>query len=426
MKQLIPAFCLIGILLLAVPTAGAALPQGELTSDAYVVMDAQSGQVLAARNPDKREYPASITKVLTVALGLEGHDPDERITLTDEAVFSVDRDSTHIALTPGEEVSLNDMTHAAMLASANDAANAVAENAGGTLEEFIRMMNGKAKELGAQNTNFVNANGLYDPQHYTTAYDMALLTRWALTVPGFREVFGSIEYKMGPTNKQPEERNFGTYHHMIVESAYYYEGADGGQLGWTPESHHTIVTVAHRGGLELICVALNTRTQWEKYKDSTKLFDYCFENFEPVSFAAAELPLPELPLYSGEEQAGTLVPDLAGEVRLAVPKGTAKESLLLQCDAPERAADGEDPGVRVTFSLPGADEPLYTLPVQYRPVLSAAQSAPQEEKEPAGLKIHWIPTLAVLLLILLLVLRRVQVLRRRRRRRRLREQRLGR
>lgn len=292
---------LLTILPMPVAAAGSAIP--ETTFDSFVVMEVASGQVLIEKNMDKKEYPASITKILTAMLALENKDPDDKITVSYEAVHSILPNSTHIALTEGEVITLRDALYATMVESANDAANVAGEYTGGTLADFADMMNERAKELGAVNTHFVNANGLPDPAHYTTAYDMALITRAALSVDGFREYFSAESHTIPPTNKQSQSRTFGTHHHMLVDSKYYYEGAEGGKLGWTEEARHTIVTLAKRGDLELICVGMNTGNKWAKYTDTAALFDYCFDNMVPYTLKARDFEKFEIPVYEGKKVA---------------------------------------------------------------------------------------------------------------------------
>ena len=426
MKKIL-SFLLAGVLSLA--SCQVALATDDLSairSEAYVVMDAQTGQVLVEKNMNLREYPASITKILTAALALEHGSSQDTVTMTDEAVFSVPRDTTHISLTPGEVVTVEQLLYATMLASANDAANGLATYTAGSLEAFADLMNEKAAELGAVNSHFVNANGLYDADHYVTAYDMALITKYALTVPGFREVFGGISYTIPPTNNQPDSRNLGTYHHMIVTSKYEYEGATGGKLGWTPESKHTIVTVANRGDLELICVALKTTTQYEKYEDTAALFDYCFENYGQLTYQQMELNL-----QSMETDDGRLISFSPGEtLRFAAPKGLTKDQVRYELSIPAANQWDGSMAPTVTF-LDSQGEKLATLPLEYSEAAVAASTT--EENQPVDpspaegvlsvLRVvgQILVVLAVILVVGIILLKlwiREQYLRRRRQQRR--------
>ncbi len=342
-------------------------PDFDAYSDSYVVIDAQTGQVLAEKNMNKREYPASITKIMTIALALERKKLDDTLTMSEQAVFSVPRSASHIALTPGEVITLRDAIMGALLPSANDAANGIAEFVGGSLEMFPVMMNAKATEVGALNTHFVNANGLEDDDHYTTAYDMAMITKYALTVNGFREVFGTTEYTMQPTNMQPEQRNFGTQHHMIVTSAYQYDGAWGGKLGWTAQANHTAVTVAKRGDTELICVVMNSKTKWEKYKDTAKLFDYCFDNLEKINIPAGTVKGKVIPIAEGKNEVGcATVSGLAQDYSLLVKKGTTAADIDVTMDAKVLYTKGEKIAPNAVFTVKGdgsSDGPLLTVPL---------------------------------------------------------------
>ena len=347
-------------------------------SDAYVVMVADTGQVLVEKNMNKREYPASITKIMTGALALEYDRLTDLVTMTDEAVFSVPRDTTHIALTPGEEVTVEQLMYGCMMMSANDCANGLAEFTGGTIQDFVQMMNDKAQELGAVNTHFTNANGLPDGNHYTTAYDMALITRYALGVEGFRQFFGATEYVMAPTNKQPEERLFGTQSMMIVTSAYQYEGATGSKLGWTEDAHHTMVTSAQRNGVELICVVMNSTGQYEKYKDSHALLDYCFDNFQNLSYKEGSIAGQDLPLTNeaGEVTANFHV-FLDPSFHLMLHKNVDQSGITMSMDVPtaQELEAGQTP--TITFALPDTVDAMYTQLGTYP--LTVERSVPAQE-----------------------------------------------
>ena len=173
----------------AVPAAAAEDEVPKTYSNAYVVMDAKTGQVLLQKNMYERKYPASITKILTTALGLTYANPEDKITVSQETVSDIWKwgDTTHLALEPGEIITLRDALYGVMVESANDCANAVAQAVSGNLAEFAELMNRQVSALGLSDTHFTNAHGLPDKDHYTTAYDMARITRWAMTVEDFEE-----------------------------------------------------------------------------------------------------------------------------------------------------------------------------------------------------------------------------------------------
>lgn len=322
-----------------------------VNSETYVVMDVKTGQVLAAKGEHTQMYPASITKVLTCALALERGSPQDVHTMSYEATHSIDYGSTHIALTEDEQISVEALLNATMIESANDAANGLAEYTAGSLSSFADLMNQKAAEIGAKDTHFVNAHGLHDKKHYTSAYDMALITRWALTVDGFKALFGAESYTIPPTNKQKQSRTFGTHHHMLVESKYYYEGTEGGKLGWTPEAQHTLVTLAKRGDMELICVVMKTRTQYEKYVDAAKLLDYCFDNFSTAAMTINQYAQTPIAVYDGEVQTGEVV-IVPQEIAIIRPPTVAKIDITQKLVAPESYKSGETIDPRIQFFDP--------------------------------------------------------------------------
>ena len=178
-----------------------------ITSGAAILVDAASGQILYEKNAYDKKYPASITKVMTILVALDqGVNLTDTITMSEEAVWGFDRSTSHIALDVGEQITVEQCMYAVVLQSANEASLALAEHVGGSVEGFAVLMNEKAKELGCQNTNFVNPNGLYDENHYVCAYDMALITKEAMQYELFRTISASGNYTIAPTNKQPEER----------------------------------------------------------------------------------------------------------------------------------------------------------------------------------------------------------------------------
>ena len=337
-------------------------------SQTSVVMDISTGQVLVEKEMNQKMYPASITKIMTVLLALENADPATVHTMSYEATHSIDSGSTHIALTEGEQITLKDLIYATMVASANDAANGIAECVGGSIEQFVAMMNEKAKEIGAVNTHFVNANGLHDPDHYTTAYDMALITQYALGVEGFRDYWCAEEYTIQPTNKQSQARNLGTQHSMFVESQFTYEGCTGGKLGYTDEAHHTSVTSAKRGDLELVCVTMSSQ-KYEKYEDTAALFDYCFDSFDKVTLSKRSLKGFVIPVLDGDTQVQEvrIYPD--NSIALELHRQYGVDDLSLEYQVPETYRYGEEVTPSLKITLKSESSSMYgdlgSFPLQF-------------------------------------------------------------
>lgn len=280
--------CTVAAFPVKVSAAAVSSQPPEIRSESAVLIDAVSGQVLYQKNMDRKMYPASITKIMTGLLALEKGDLTKKLTMSYDAVFSIDRNSSHIALDVDEEITLEQALYALSIASANDAANGIAEQIGGTMENFSVLMNEAAVKAGAENTNFTNAHGLPDNNHYTTAYDMAKITAAALKLPKFIEIFSAKRYEIPPTNKQPETRMLWNSN-KFINGEIPYEGILMSKTGWTSESQHTLVTAAKRGDTTLIAVVMKSSNTRDKWKDTTALFDYGFNGFTPVKISKERL-----------------------------------------------------------------------------------------------------------------------------------------
>lgn len=374
------------LLCCSVVPAVAVTPELNVYSDAYVVIDAASGQVLIEKNMTKRKAPASITKIMTLALALQKGSMDDTITVSKEAATSIEPGSTHISLVPGEVVTFRDVVMGTQLISANDAANVVAEHAAGSMSAFVTQMNLKVEELGLQDTHFANPNGLDASGHYVTAYDMAQITRYALTVPGFREVFAATEYQMPPTNIKA--RNWVFYAQnaiMFPNNREYYDGITGGKLGYTHNANHTLVASARRGGMELIVVALDSQGTAAKYTDAKTLLDYCFERYESMTIGAKELQTSEIPVASPDSPTAMVSVSSQGDHTFAVPLGTPRSSLEIRYNLPDyyKSERRVDPSFSV-YSAEG--QLLYTAQLSYSiiPVDRSVTATPTERIPKAG------------------------------------------
>lgn len=271
----------------------------DLVSNAAIVMDAASGQVLYEKNSQEKKYPASITKILTVLIALEHNvDFNATVTMSENAIWGVERDSTLIGLDVGEQVTIKDLVYATMVKSANECAYALAEYVAGDIESFAKLMNERAAEIGCQNTHFVTPNGLHDEDHYTTAYDMALITKEALKNETFREIAGTLNYTVPATNLADETRFLWNGNKMINPAEpYYYEYCEGGKTGYTSKANNTLMTYAKKDGLELICVVLDCDGAKYAYSDSKALYNYCYNNY------IYYYPLSDFSFESDEENA---------------------------------------------------------------------------------------------------------------------------
>ncbi len=263
-------------------------PEGpDVYAEGAIVMEASTGLILYSKNMNEHYYPASITKVMTALVAIENSTPGEIVTFSKDAIFGVDLDSSRIGIDVGEQLTMQQCLYAILLESANEVSYAVAEHVGGgDVNVFIHMMNEKAKSLGCKNTNFVNPHGLHDDNHYTSPYDMALITREAMKNETFRKIFFTRTYTIPPTNIQEETRYLANHHKFILNRSY--ENCLGGKTGYTSVSRYTLVTVAKRGDLELVCIVMRDDSSEHQYSDTTKLLDYGFDNFSIYPIADLE------------------------------------------------------------------------------------------------------------------------------------------
>ncbi len=256
-------------------------PEGPaIGAEGAILMDANNGTILYAKNMDERLYPASTTKILTCLLAVEHGSLDETVTFSYNAVHSVEEGGSNMGIDAGEKLTLEECLYGILVGSANEAANAVAEHIGGDMDTFVEMMNAKAAELGCKNTHFVNANGLYDDDHYTSAYDLAIIARAFFDNELLCRISNTASYHFTPTATQPDDFYLHNKH-QLVNGEIPYEGIVGGKTGYTGEARQTLVTCAERDGMKLICVILKEESP-AQFTDTTTLFDYGFNNFQVV------------------------------------------------------------------------------------------------------------------------------------------------
>ena len=251
-----------------------------ISANSAILMDAHTGIILFENNPHTRRYPASLTKLMTALLLLEHtEDMSRPIFMSHYAVFSIPRGSSHIAMDEGETLTVSQALYAIMLESANEVSNAIGEHIAGNVTDFAKMMTERAHSLGATNTNFTNAHGLHHHNHYTTAYDMALIKRELLNHPYFIKIIGTRQFAIPPTARQPQERFLNNTHRMIHPGEFFHYYTLGGKTGFTSQASHTLATYArnHRAGLIVITME-NMRLV--NYIDTRALFNYGFQLYD--------------------------------------------------------------------------------------------------------------------------------------------------
>lgn len=258
----------------------------QISAEAAILMDADTGMILYAKNIHEKLYPASTTKIMTCLLAMEQGNLDDMVEFTREAVFSVPADGSNMGMDVGESITLEQCLYGILVGSANEVANAVAEHIGGTIDHFIDMMNERAAEIGCTNTHFVNANGLYDDDHYTTVYDLALISCAFFQDEMLCKIGNTSRYHFEPTATQPDDFYLNNKHKLITGEVAY-EGICGGKTGYTNEARQTLVTCAERNGMKLICIVFKEESPTQ-FTDTVELFDYGFNNFQVMNISENE------------------------------------------------------------------------------------------------------------------------------------------
>ncbi|MCI8362158.1 MAG: D-alanyl-D-alanine carboxypeptidase [Clostridia bacterium] len=260
-------------------------------SPCNLLMESKTGKVIYEKNGYEKMYPASTTKIMTAILTLEHCELTDVATASYEAVFTVPVGYTNANIQVGEELTVNQLLHVLLINSANEAANVLAEHIAGSVESFATMMNTKAEEIGCLNTHFVNPNGVHNENHYSTAYDLAIIGKYAMQNETFREIVNTTFYTLPATNKYPtNDRVFGTTNELIKKDTsdkvdnYYYEYATGAKTGYTNAAKNCIVATAKKDDIEYIVVILGAETTENglsaRYLDCKNLFNYAFENYK--------------------------------------------------------------------------------------------------------------------------------------------------
>lgn len=263
-------------------------PQGpQIGAEAAILMEASTGTVLYAKEITKKEYPASVTKVMTGLLAAENCDLDEMVTFSHEAVFGIERGSSNIGMDEGESITMNDALHGMLILSANEVAMAIGEHIAGDKDSFAELMNQRAAELGCVNTHFMNACGLHDDNHYTCAYDLALIAREFYTYDYLAKISRTGTCTFEATATQPDSFSLQNKNQLLEGRRCEYEGLLGSKTGYTTVSRQTLVSAAERDGMTLICVILKEESPYQ-FEDTVALFDYGFENFQLVNVAENE------------------------------------------------------------------------------------------------------------------------------------------
>lgn len=263
--------------------------EASINSEAVIIMEQSTGKIIYEKNAYERKFPASTTKVMTAILAIENCNLDDKATASEYAVMSIPSGYTNANIQVGETLTIKDLVYSLMVTSANESAIILGEHISGSEEAFCMLMNDKAKELGCKDTHFVNPNGIHKEEHYSTAYDLALIARYAMQNETFREVVKTTSYSLPSTDSYSgQERHFNNTNNLILpDNYYYYEYATGVKTGFTSQAGNCLVASAKKDGNSYISVVLNAPVRYEnggtvssRYLDTTNLFEFAFDNYQ--------------------------------------------------------------------------------------------------------------------------------------------------
>lgn len=279
-------------------------------SSSCLLMDAKTGKIIYAKNAYEKLYPASTTKLMTAILTLENCKLTDTAIVSHNAIYSIPVGYSHASLKEDEELTIEQLLNVLLIPSANDAAIVLAEHISGSVEEFSKLMNEKAKSLGCLNTNFVNPNGIQNKNHYSTAYDLALIGKYALKFPDIKRIAMVKQYTLPTTNKYDKtDRIFNATNGLInddVLNKNYYEYATGLKTGYTDASGYCIVSTAKKDDKELIAVILNSNSISKRYSDCKTLFNYGFDNYEYITIQDEKAVVKQVEIENGSKSSKNL------------------------------------------------------------------------------------------------------------------------
>lgn len=338
-------------------------------SPACILIDADSGKILYSKNANTKMYPASTTKIMTAILTLENCKLDDVAIASHNAVYSIPYGYSVATIQEGEELTIEQLLNVLLIPSANDAAVVLAEHIAGSVEAFSDMMNSKAVELGCKNTHFVNPNGIHDEEHYSTAYDLALIGKYAMQFDTFRTIVQKTSYSLPKTNKyDKEDRLFNTTNDLIKKNYsssptnYYYQYATGAKTGYTDAAKSCIVATATKDDISLIAVVLHSGTTAEglsqRALDCKTLFEYGFNNYSIKSIAEKDSVAEQISVKNSTKETESLdllySDDLSGLVPDDVDISTIAPNIKLTENLSAPILEGTNLGT-ITYTIDGFD-----------------------------------------------------------------------
>lgn len=296
-------------------------PNFTIHSEGAVLIDSKTGTILYGKNENEKLYPASTTKIITAIIAIENCKLTDKITASYNAVMSIPVGYSNAAIQPGETLTVQELLDMFLIQSANEIGYIFAEHISGNIENFATLMNQKAVSLGCKNTHFTNPSGIHDPEHYSTAYDMALIARYCMKNETFRNIVSKTSCTISATDKY-QERYFKNTNDLINPSSkYYYEYAIGTKTGYTSQAKRCLIATSLKDNLELITVTLGAGPSIPdaRYEDTINLFEYGYSNYKTQKIATSGTIAQEITIENATKDTKNLSLILKEDVSGIIP-----------------------------------------------------------------------------------------------------------
>ena len=331
-----------------------------IASEGAVLIDSSTGKILYGKNENGKLYPASTTKILTAIIAIEHCKPTEKITASYDAVMSLPSGYSNAAIQPNETLEFKDLLDMFLIQSANEIGTIFAEHISGDVATFATLMNKKATELGCKNSNFTNPSGIHDENHYSTAYDMALIAQYCMKNQTFRNTVAKTSCKIAATDKY-EERYFRNTNDLLnSSSSYYYEPAIGIKTGYTSQAKRCLIAASKKNNIELITVVLGAQSTLTdtRYLDTINLFEYGFANYKIQKIASKNTVVKELVVGNATKDTQNLSlvlkDDITGLIPANVNLTDLDSSIKLKDLIAAPIAEGTVLG-KITYTIDGTE-----------------------------------------------------------------------
>lgn len=371
-----------------------------INSEVAILMDSSTGKILFEKNSKEKRYPASTTKILTAIIAIENCNLDDKVTASYDAVMAIPSGYSNAAIQVGEELTIKQLLEVFLVHSANEAGYVLAEHVGGSIESFATMMNTKAMEIGCNDTHFTNPSGIHDEDHYTTAYDLALIAKYCMQNTTFRNIVSQKSCTIPSTNKY-EERTFNTTNDLLKlnnttrKDNYYYKYAIGIKTGYTSQAKNCLVSASNKDGFELISVVLGA-TQTEeglsaRYIDSRNIFEYGYENYTIRKIKSKDDIVTQIDVPKATRDTKNLNLCMSSDITALVSKSENSNDILPTITINENISAPISKGAIIGTIKYTIDE------VEYSADLLAANDV---EKSKFGIRLFQIILLAIVLFLL--------------------------